>query len=223
MKNSLIVANWKSNKTIPESLDWLSQFVSGFAKTEGKEVILCTSFPLLYPLREQIAQNDLDIKLGTQDVSQFPEGPYTGEVNAGQIKNLATYVLVGHSERRRSLGETEDVIGKKIEQVLEAGLNPVLCVQDENAQIPGRCDIVAYEPPDAISTSGPNSEASDPERIERIASFFKSQRPGLIFLYGGSVDDNNVRRFTEKDSIDGVLVGAKSLSAEEFLRICQNA
>jgi len=223
MKNSLIVANWKSNKTIPEANDWLAKLASGFTKKEGKEVVLCVSFPLLHFLREQISKSNLDIKLGAQDVSQFPEGPYTGEVNARQLKELADYVIIGHSERRERFGENKDTLFEKVKRATEQSLLPIFCVQNENTEVPDGQIIVAYEPPDAISTSSPDSAPEDPEEMENVAYGFKSQGPGLVFLYGGSVDQNNVREFTEKNSIDGVLVGAKSLSAEEFLGIYQNA
>ena len=223
MQNTLIVANWKSNKTISEGLKWIEDFAKDFKENEEKEVILCPSFTLIYPLKAAIADRNINIKLGAQDVSLFPEGAYTGEVNSKQIKELADYVIIGHSERRENFKEDNEILFEKVKRAQEASLAPIFCVQDENTKIPEGNIIIAYEPSSSISTSGPSAEADDPQNANRIALLFKSKNPASVFLYGGSVSGENVGSFTKQEGIGGILVGGKSLSALEFLKIYENS
>lgn len=223
MQKTLIVANWKSNKTISEGLDWITEFAKNFKEKAEKEIILCPSFTLIHPLRKAIEEKNLQIKLGAQDISNLAEGAYTGEVNSRQIKEVADYVIIGHSERRINFNEGENILFEKVKRAIEGSLVPIFCVQNEDTPLPEEDVILAYEPIDAISTSGPNVSADNSENVKRIAQIFKSKKPNSNFLYGGSVDAENVSNFTHTKGIEGVLVGGKSLSAEELLMIYENA
>ena len=223
MQNTLIVANWKSYKTVSESLNWVLEFSQSFREIPGKEIVLCPSFPLLYSLKKILSEKKLQVKLGAQDVSLFPEGAYTGEVNSKQIKELADYVIIGHSERRENFKEDSEILFEKVKRAQEESLTPIFCVQDENTEIPEGNIVIAYEPPSSISTSGPLAEADDPQNANRIALLFKSKKPDSVFLYGGSVSGENARSFTKQEGIGGILVGGKSLSALEFLKIYENS
>ena len=223
MQKTLIVANWKSNKTISEGLNWIEEFSQNFKEVTEKEVVLCPSFTLLYPIKQAVKDRNLQIKFGAQDISNFPEGPFTGEVNARQIKEIADYVIIGHSERRKNFKETDEVLFEKVKIAKEASLVPIFCVQNENTLLPPEDLVIAYEPPSSISTSGSSAKEEDPKEVLRIARLLKSKKPNSLILYGGSVDASNVSTFTKLEGISGVLVGGKSLSPKDFLNIYENA
>src|SRR3989344_2235558 len=142
MKKTFIVANWKSNKTIPEVAEWFRTF-NNLQLTINKEVIICPSFTLIPFVKESIVKGQSSIAVGVQDISLFDEGAYTGEVNGKQIKEFADFVIIGHSERRKYLHENENDIENKIREAKEAGLTVIQCIQDENSLIYKNADVVA--------------------------------------------------------------------------------
>lgn len=230
MRPTLIIANLKSNKTSLEAQNWL-QGISNITRSASsgqayqisnitdKEIIICPSFTLLSMFKEFIRDQKLPIKLGAQDISQFNEGAYTGEVNGKQIKEFADYVIIGHSERRQNFNETDEVLSKKVSIAINYNLTPIFCVQDENGKIPQGVSIIAYEPVFAIGSGNPDN----PQNADKIARNLKTQENVKNVLYGGSVTGDNVKNFTEQESIDGVLVGGASLEASEFIKIIENA
>ena len=223
MDKTLVIGNWKSHKTTGESLDFLKELkihTVDVAVFSSKTVVLCPAFTSLSLCASFIKDNNLSIKLGAQHVSSFPEGSYTGEVNAKQIKEFAEYVIVGHSESRRDFHESDQDLEKQAEEANSTNLKVIFCVQDASTPIPQGVKIVAYEPVGAIGTGNPDT----PENAENIISQIKSKRPDIeIFLYGGSVTGDNVKSFTQKSDISGVLVGGASLSVSQFLHIIHNA
>lgn len=219
MKHLFIAGNWKSNKGIAETEDWLRQFS---VKWKDIGVVLCVPFTLLYLLKEEIARLQLPIKLGAQDVSAFGEGAYTGEINAGQIKELADWVIIGHSERRKNLKETDDMLAQKVVQAQNAGLKIIYCVQDEHIPIPVGIDVVAYEPPWAISAVS-NWKTQDPQVAGQVCALIKKRYPELTVLYGGSANAENVQSFILQPSIEGILSGGASLDPVKFANLIKNA
>ncbi len=220
MKNLIIVANWKANKTKDEAWDWFENFSKDSHDFSDKEIIICPPYTLLGKADYFISESNLKVKIGAQDVSAFEEGAYTGEISATQIKEFADFVIIGHSERREYLKEDEDIISKKVEMALKAGLTPIFCVSDGNSKIPKNVKIVAYEPVSAIGTG--NSDT--PQDAQSVARKIKSENIQVEkMLYGGSVTSQNVHEFVEMEDIDGVLVGGASLSPHEFLEIVKNA
>lgn len=213
--SSLLVANFKSNQNLSDAKTWIDDFSKDFKPKDGGEVVVCPSFTLLPLFKQYVIEHNLPIKLGAQDVSAFPQGSYTGEVNAQQVKELAEFVLIGHSERRTNLKEDEEIIGKKAEQALENGLKIIFCVQNAEQNIPKGVWAIAYEPIFAIGTGNPDT----PENAQMVAEEIKKKTSSLPVLYGGSVTYENVRSFTNLSGIDGVLVGGASLDAKEFARI----
>lgn len=187
--------------------------------TLGKEVIICPSFPLLSVCKSLIANYDLPFALGSQDVSAFPEGAYTGAVNARQVKEFASYVIVGHSERRQNFGEDDAVIERKVAKAIEHQLTPIFCVQNETIPIPAGATIVTYEPIFAIGTGKPDT----PENANIIAAMIKKNKSVTHVLYGGSVSPNNVGQFMGMEYLNGVLVGTASLDPATFLQIVTHA
>lgn len=222
MKKLFIIANWKSNKTTNEAYQWITEFESKInpGNNSDKEVIICPSFISLPSLKAYILQKDLPYKLGAQDISPFTKGAHTGEVNAEQIAETGEYALIGHSERRKELGENDFLIQDKVARAIEAALVPILCVQGVDTPIPQGVPIVAYEPIFAIGTGNPDT----PEDAENVASEIKKSNPFVEFvLYGGSVTPEDVKSFTSLPSVNGVLVGGASLDVEKFVQIIENA
>ena len=219
MNELFIVFNLKSYKTQDEARQWLEDLKNiDKSIVEQKQIIACPSFTLLGQFKTFFEENNLNIKLGAQDVSPFDEGPYTGEVNAKQVKEFADFVLIGHSERRNNFNETDELLAKKVNLSLQYGLHPIYLVQDKDTVIPSGVELIAYEPIFAIGSQNPDT----PENADEVARLIK-QTGSYQVLYGGSVTSQNVKNFTAKPNINGVLVGGASLDAEEFIKIIKNA
>lgn len=212
MRNLFIVANWKENKTKEEAKEWMREFHKVYQKRDNVTVIICPSFLSLPTVSDYALSNDLGVEVGAQNISVFNTGAHTGEVSASQVAELARYVIVGHSERRKN-GETDEQVSEKIN-------NAILCVQNQNIQVPDGAKIVAYEPIEAIGTGNPDT----PENAEKIAKEIKMKNSWVeSVLYGGSVTSQNVSTFTNMEEISGVLVGGASLNPNEFSEIIKNA
>jgi triosephosphate isomerase (TIM) len=221
MKKLFIIANWKSNKTTEEANDWLQQLANlGLHEEKSKEVIVCAPFTLLSLLKAYKDEVTLPVAFGSEDVSPFEEGAFTGEVSANEVKEFADYAIIGHSERRKLFNEDDELLTKKVNMALKSMLTPIFCVQDENTFIPEGVTLVAYEPVFAIGSGIPDT----PENAEKVIKKIKEKNEKVQFvLYGGSVSPDNINSFTQSPSIDGVLVGGASLDAQKFIQIIQNS
>lgn len=222
MKKLYIVANWKSNKTEAQAREWLERFKIDELGTTDKEIIICPPFTLLSFLKSYILNHKSPIKLGAQDISPFEEGAYTGEVNGKQIKEFADYVIIGHSEKQKYFGETNETILKKISLAIQYGLTPIVCTANPKQihnSIHNSTTLVVYEPPGSISP-GP---ADSPENAEQVGMKFCQVYNTDYVLYGGNVTSENVQAFTAMPHINGVLVGRASLDASQFATIVTNA
>jgi len=219
MKKLLIVGNWKSNKTILEAKKWLQewnvQFPISNIQWRNATVVLCVPYTLLYPLKQEIDRLQIPIQLGAQDVSPFPDGAYTGEVSARQVREFAEWVIIGHSERRQHFGEADAMLAQKVDQAKKEGLKIIYCVQDEHIVVPQGIDVIAYEPVWAIGTG----KSDTPENAQHVIAAMNAG----IRLYGGSVTPENIRSYVEQPAIDGVLVGGASLDPEKFISLITNA
>lgn len=219
MKPVYIVANWKSNKIEKDALLWLDDVIElSTIDLSEKTIILAPSFTLLPFLRKEIDQRKLPISLCSQNVSPFAQGPYTGEVCAQQVKDFAHYVLIGHSERRTSFAEGQELLVSKVKRSQEEGLNVIFCVQDQNTIVPEGVKLIAYEPTFAIGTGITDT----PDNADSVAKII-AQKESRLVLYGGSVTAQTVNAFTQKENISGVLVGGASLQGKEFVEIIKNA
>jgi triosephosphate isomerase (TIM) len=220
MNSVLIIANLKSYKNEIEAKAWIDEVIKNreiLENLEGKEIVVCPPFTLL-PLFYSSFSNT-KIKLGSQNMSPFDEGAYTGEVNAKQIKDFAEYVIIGHSERRNFFGETEEMIVKKTELAEKYDLTPIVCVQTKETKVPEGIKIIAYEPVFAIGSGNPDT----PQNASEVAHSFLDKNLDYSILYGGSVTSQNVSGFTKEEFIKGVLVGGASLDPLEFIKIIENA
>jgi triosephosphate isomerase (TIM) len=218
MKNFFIAGNWKSNKTIMEATQWLEQFTVHSSRfTENVTVVVLAPFTDLFSLREKIKTKNTFIALGAQNISKFDEGAYTGEVTGKMIKEVADWVIIGHSERRKYFGETDTDLALKVEKAHAAGLKVIYCVPDDKTVVPVGVDVIGYEPVWAIGTGKTDS----PENANAVVASIKSKTGANIVIYGGSVTAENVASFVSTPSIDGVLPGGASLDPEKFSHLIQ--
>ncbi len=203
----LIVANWKMNPATLEEAELL------FNQVKDTGAIICPPFAYLSALKAN----------GAQDCFWEDGGAYTGEISPLMLRNMRVkYVILGHSERRKHLKETNEIINKKIKAALRAGLKPILCI-DKIVQLtncPVDQLIVAYEPLFAIGTGKPCS----PERAQKmrlaIGKVIGSAAP---ILYGGSVNSQNAKNYICQAGFQGLLVGGASLKPKEFIDIVKNS
>lgn len=209
------IANWKSHKTSEETRLFFDEFTNLLINTpqEDKEIIICPSFPFLQYATDFTRANDIRMQIGAQNISEHDQGAFTGEVSATQLKNIATHVIIGHSERRRMYQETEEIVAKKVSLAKSAGLKVILCLQNEHEKAED-VDYIAYEPPSAIGTGNPD----DPKHIEEVIAKIKQQSSTKI-LYGGSVDEKNAQDLSSIPGVQGFLIGGASLRPDSFFQI----
>jgi len=213
-----IIANWKSNKNIAEALDWIAQVGPEIPRDEKLKVVVCPTFSALSEMKKAITVGNFPLVLGSQDLSSFGTGAYTGEEPAQLLNQLVSLAILGHSERRKNFSETDGMVANKVNQALENSINPLVCVQGEETPVPDGCKLIAYEPISAIGTGNPDT----PQNANQVAVALKQKYENLEVLYGGSVTSENVRDFVTQDGINGVLVGNASLDAQEFIKICKS-
>ncbi len=208
-----LVGNWKSNKTLEESLQWFAEMRAVNIPQET-EVVICPPNPYLLHLKSQISNEKL--KLGVQDVSPFPFGAYTGAIAVEMVKQWAQYAIVGHSERRKYFHESHQDVANKVDRCIEVGITPIVCVDEEyvEAQLAAINDanmakiIVAYEPLSAIGSGTPDT----PDHAVQVALAIKDKAGvDVPVLYGGSVKPENIQSFLSHAEISGALVGGASL------------
>ena len=227
----LIVANWKATKTIQETTAWINQIKNDLDKIDWVEVVVCPPDPFLITVGDLF--KDTNIKVGAQNVSKFTKGSFTGEVTVEMLNGLVSYCIVGHSERRKYFGESDDDVILKVQLLLEHRITPVLCVSDLDqldsyvqrgkAIIDSAEKIVfVYEPPSAISGGG-DYKPEDPnvadENAKKIAEKMLNSK---AVLYGGSLNPENVTDFLSQKNIDGGLPGKASTDADDFLKLLNN-
>lgn len=216
--SKIVIANWKANKTLEEAIPWIEKVGQEILAT-GQKVILCPPSVFVIPLAAKIKEKNLQdfIILGSQNISHYARGAYTGEVAPYQLTGFVKFTLVGHSDRRRYFGETSEQVAIKFNLAKEFGIAPVLCFdisQLEEVFNLAYADLIcAFEPVAAIGTGNPDT----PENVKRVATMVKSKNPTAKVLYGGSVTYENVGDFL--GVCDGALVGSASLSPDEFLKI----
>jgi len=246
MRKPLIAGNWKMNNDLASARKLASDLVQCLAGVEQVEVAVCPAFVHLQAVSEVL--KDTNIALGAQDCYWQDNGAYTGEVSAWMLADVGCkYIIIGHSERRHTLGEGDELINQKTLKVLEAGLSPVLCVGETLAERErgvteqvvtrhittglahvnpehARRIVIAYEPVWAIGT-GVNAtpkQANDVHVLIRrlLAQKFGPEIAGDIRIqYGGSVRTDNIKSLMSQSEIDGALVGGASLKADGFEKI----
>ena len=244
----LVVANWKLHGDSAFIAEWLEALKPRLAKMAGTEVVVCP--PAVYLARAGGPLQAIGFALGAQDLSDWEQGAYTGEISARMLRDVGcAYVIVGHSERRRSRGEDNALVARKFSAALAAGLTPILCVgetleQRENGEagrvvaeqltaVGGVVDnaredsrwVIAYEPVWAIGTGHTASvgQVVEMHAVIRACPVVSGASPAPKVVYGGSIKPDNARSLLRADGVDGGLVGAASLDAEALCRVCAAA
>ena len=242
----LIIANWKMNPaSFVEAENLLKVIKSGIKKSDDIKIVICPPAVYLSKIKP-----DPSFDLGIQNIFWEDKGAYTGEISAPMAKKLgASRAIIGHSERRIYLGETDEMINKKIKSALKNNLKPILCVgetleeknQDKTSevissqlesaleniskfQILNSRFHLAYEPIWAIGTGeipSTNEVMSAALLIRKVITnlYDRQTADNLSILYGGSVTSKNASDFIDSAGMDGLLVGGASLNASEFLKI----
>ena len=243
MRGKLVVGNWKMNGGLKQNDALLADLRAGWTGQEGRALAVCV--PYAYLWQAQAALSGSPIAWGAQDLSERPSGAYTGDVSAAMVAEFGcTYALVGHSERRSLHGESDELVARKAEATLAAGLKPIVCVGETLAQrdageteavvlrqldaVIARLGVgvtkaaVAYEPVWAIGTG----RTAKPEQAQEVHKLLRQRlrkadkaAAEVLLLYGGSVKADNARALFACPDIDGGLVGGASLKADEFLTI----
>ncbi|MBR3510734.1 MAG: triose-phosphate isomerase [Alphaproteobacteria bacterium] len=224
-----IIGNWKMNGNLAEKEAMFKALKN--VKTNNK-VIICLPFTLLY-------DNKYKTIIGAQDISQYSNGAYTGDISGEMLKDAgAEYVIVGHSERRFYHNETNDIVKAKAVVAIKNNLIPIICVGETDEEhhagrtmsvvkkmvlesVPDDGEyIIAYEPRWAIGkgiTPTPEEITAVHETIfKTLHSIHKEKTP---ILYGGSVKSDNASEISELPHVDGLLIGGASLKPETFLPI----
>ncbi|MCB9813685.1 MAG: triosephosphate isomerase [Pseudomonadales bacterium] len=224
--NKLILANFKSNKSITETNLWFENFLTNVNKVslDKNEVSVAPSLISLSSASNTIAEFDKKISLSLQDISPFPAGSYTGAVSGQNINGLKIkYAILGHSERRKYFKEDSRDVVMKVEQCLQYNITPVLCIDDEyldeqinliGSENMKKC-VVAYEPVSAIGT-GKNVDLG---RVKEIMSRVKQLAGDVKVIYGGSVNEANVNEYLLV--ADGVLISSASLDPQRLIKIIE--
>ena len=252
MSRGMVAANWKMHG----SRQFIADYVRGLeisaaaAEDFAPRLVLIPPIGYLGFLASLLSEAGLKaVELGAQNLHSAPEGAFTGEMSAEMLADLgAGWVLVGHSERRQLAGETNEVVGEKTAAVLRAGMKPVICVGETEAEretdkaaevvtgqleaVVERCGIqalagaaVAYEPVWAIGTGKTATPglAQDMHGLIRatLANWSADVAAEVPLLYGGSVKASNARELFAEQDIDGGLVGGASLQANEIVQIAR--
>jgi triosephosphate isomerase len=252
-RRPIIAANWKMYKTHLEAIQAVQKlsYLLDKADTDKTDVVIVPPFTALRSVQTLLDSDKIPYALGAQNLYPDDEGAFTGEVSPLMLTALKVgYVIVGHSERRKLLGEDDLLVNKKVRSALAHGITPILCVgetlEERDAdgteskvteQIRRAFDqvdpeqaatmVIAYEPIWAIGT-GRTAEPGDAGRVVELIRQTIAERydpavaKALRIQYGGSVKPGNIRGFMAHPEIDGALVGGASLDPEDFALIVKH-
>jgi len=246
-RTPIVAANWKMHTTVRTAAELCRALRDSIDGVEGVEKVVCPPFVFLALARETLAGSS--IKVGAQNVFWEEKGAFTGEVSPPMLADLCEYVIIGHSERRKYFGETDETVNRRLKAALAEGLRPIFCVGETgDEREAGRTEevllrqvcgglagigiaagfVVAYEPVWAIGTGVPATGEMANEAIGLIRRELASLYGGELaqaarIQYGGSVDGANIAEFMAEPEIDGALVGGASLKADVFAAIVEAA
>lgn len=246
MRTPLIAGNWKMNTESASAIALASAIAERAVEAAGTELLVCP--PSLYLPLVRDAIGNAKVGLGAQNMYHEASGAFTGEISGAMLKDIgADYVILGHSERRHILGESDADVNKKTVAALTAGLRPIVCVGELleqrdagqtaeviRSQFDGslagisadtmKSIVIAYEPVWAIGTG----KVATPEQAEEVHADLRKQlverynsevADVVRILYGGSVKPDNAAELIGQPNIDGALIGGASLKADDFLAI----
>jgi len=241
----IIIGNWKMNpRSLKEAEKLFGAIVKNISSIKKTEIVICPPFLYL----EKLKKISKKIILGAQDAFPGEVGAFTGEISAEMLYNIgARYVILGHSEKR-ALGETNEMVNKKIKASFFAGLRPILCVGERARDLSHgyfnfvkiqleEClagisknsiskIIIAYEPIWAISSTPDRKDAIPADSLEMaifirkiLSDKFGSDAGRVRIIYGGSVNEKDAEDFLQNGGVDGLLPGKASLDAKKFVEI----
>ena len=252
MRKPFVAGNWKMNTDSQSSVALARGVAEGSVESAGRNADVAVCPPFVYLQNVARAVSSSSVAVGAQDVYFEKKGAFTGEISASMLKEIGcTYALCGHSERRHVIGETDELVNKKLTAAIAGGLLPILCVGElQSEREGGRTEeivtrhvtkglaglsaekvsavTVAYEPVWAIGTG----LTATPAQAQEVHAFIRKLLGDLYdnktaeatrILYGGSVKPDNAAELMSQRDIDGVLVGGASLKVEDFLGIIQAA
>jgi len=249
-RTPIVGGNWKMNTNADSAAALAKGVARGAASLSGVEVFVCPPFPYLTLVRDALAGSP--VTLAAQDLYHQPDGAFTGEVSTAMLKDCGVgAVLIGHSERRHVIGETDELISLKTRAALDAGLTPVLCIGETlDQREKGETDavnkrqllagldgvskaqvasvVIAYEPVWAIGT-GKTATPDDAQNAhaqvrEVLANLYdRATADATRIQYGGSMKPGNAADLLAKPDIDGGLIGGASLKPDDFLAIVNAA
>lgn len=241
-KKRLVMGNWKMHGSLDQNAQLLNQLIADLGNAHSQtDIVVCAPHPYLAQLQQLLSGSP--IQWGAQNMSEHEAGAFTGEVSATMLKDFGCqWVLLGHSERRALYGETDTLVLAKTQAALQAGLTPVVCVGETEAEHEQnqtqsvilqqlqqllelspdllRRLVIAYEPVWAIGTG----KSASPEQAQSVHAYIRGllqqvEAPNVRILYGGSVNPTNAADLFKMPDIDGALVGGASLKANDFLSI----
>jgi triosephosphate isomerase len=243
----MVAGNWKMNTSLSEATDLARSVKEGSAGITNGDVVLAPPFTALQSVYETIKGSQ--VLLAAQNMFYEDKGAYTGEVSPLMLKDIGcSYAIIGHSERRKYFGETDDTVNLKAKKSLAVGLKPIVCVGETDAErekgvtefvvgiqvkkaLSGiaKLDeiVIAYEPVWAIGT-GKNATPAEAEDVHGfirnvLADMYGDASKNVRILYGGSVTADNIGDLIGMEDIDGALVGGASLKSDGFIGIIRKA
>jgi triosephosphate isomerase (TIM) len=239
----MLAANWKMNKTLSETEEFLFQFIPEVKNEDDRDIVIAPPFTSLLLAAEKL--RDTHIALASQDVFYEEKGAYTGEISPLMLVDIGCkYVIIGHSERRQFFSETDEIVNKKIKAAKKAGLGVIFCIgetlderetgktfkileREIEKGLDGNIDplkmVVAYEPIWAIGT-GKTATPGQAQEVhayirKKLEVLYGNKAEELCILYGGSVTPDNIDSLMACNDIDGALVGGASLKVDSFASI----
>ncbi|HNZ57944.1 MAG TPA: triose-phosphate isomerase [Syntrophorhabdaceae bacterium] len=247
MRRWMIAGNWKMHNNKSEAVLLAKAIKEGTQGISGGDVVLAPPFTALQSVYETIV--DSHVLLAAQNMYYEDKGAFTGEISPSMLKDIGcTYVIIGHSERRKYFHETDEAVNQKVKKSLATGIKPIVCVgETEDERNKGVTEfvvgvqvkkalygidnineiVIAYEPVWAIGT-GKNATPAEAEEVHRfirniIGDIYGEVCNNTRVLYGGSVTSDNIGELINMEDIDGALVGGASLKSEGFIGIIKKA
>ena len=248
MRIPFIAGNWKMNMTHIQAVTFMQDLGYTYKNKNNCEVAVCPPATALRSVKTIIEGDNLNIKLGAQNMYYESSGAFTGEISPEMLKALdVEYVIIGHSERRQYFNETNEIVNKKVSSAFKIDLKPIMCIGESlDIRESGKAEefvinqlveclagigeenindlTIAYEPIWAIGTgkTATSEDANDMCRAIRNKTgelYTKRTSEILRILYGGSVKPSNISELMNMPDIDGALVGGASLKVEDFTAI----